>query len=261
MKLISLNVGIKIDNTQEVTDFLKQENVDIVGLQESVRHFDETVFKPFHIAKDTKDALNLKSNFFAPIYYTDAITKGNVKFFDFGGFVEQGTQLLANYNIVNASNDFYFNEYRYGFEASEFKAKDWCRSFLTADLDIDGKTVRFINVHGIWNATRMGDERTINQSNAIIKKALKDDVPVVIMGDFNLLPGSESIALLNKHFRNLCKENNIKTTRPEFDDGLDKGNMVVDYIFVNDKIQVNNFEVIKTDISDHYPLLLDFEVK
>ena len=58
---------------------------------------------------------------------------------------------------------------------------------------------------------------------------------------------------------NLIARFNIKSTRPEFDDGLDKGNMVCDYIFVNDKVKVNNFYVINSNISDHLPLILDFE--
>ena len=53
---------------------------------------------------------------------------------------------------------------------------------------------------------------------------------------------------------------NIKSTRPTVKDGLDVGNSVDDYIFVNDKIKVNNFKVKQTDASDHYPLILDFEL-
>ena len=41
---------------------------------------------------------------------------------------------------------------------------------------------------------------------------------------------------------------------------LDVGDSVDDYIFVNDKIKVNDFKVIKTDVSDHYPLILDFDI-
>ena len=53
---------------------------------------------------------------------------------------------------------------------------------------------------------------------------------------------------------------NIKSTRPEFDNGLDKGNMVCDYIFVNNKVKVNDLSVINSNISDHLPLILDFDI-
>jgi endonuclease/exonuclease/phosphatase family metal-dependent hydrolase len=67
--------------------------------------------------------------------------------------------------------------------------------------------------------------------------------------------------MLEKKFKNLIKEFAIKSTRPDFKDDLDKWDNVVDYIFVDDKIKVNNFEVINTNISDHLPLILDFDIK
>lgn len=66
--------------------------------------------------------------------------------------------------------------------------------------------------------------------------------------------------MLNQEFRNLIAEFDIISTRPDFDDGRDVGNNVVDYIFVNDKIKVKNFEVLDSKISDHLPLILDFEI-
>lgn len=59
---------------------------------------------------------------------------------------------------------------------------------------------------------------------------------------------------------NLIDKFNIKSTRPDFDDGLDKGNMVCDYVFVNDKVKVNNFIVSNSNVSDHLPLILDFNI-
>jgi endonuclease/exonuclease/phosphatase family metal-dependent hydrolase len=43
-------------------------------------------------------------------------------------------------------------------------------------------------------------------------------------------------------------------------DSLESGNNIVDYMFVSDGIQVKNFEVLQTGISDHLPLLLEFDL-
>lgn len=43
-------------------------------------------------------------------------------------------------------------------------------------------------------------------------------------------------------------------------DGLDHGEHVCDYIFLSRDIFVVDFSVIDTDISDHFPLLLEFEI-
>ena len=94
----------------------------------------------------------------------------------------------------------------------------------------------------------------------ILEAAKRKNIPTIIVGDFNLFPETKSIGILNKEFKNLIDEYKIKSTRPTFDDGTDKGNNVVDYIFVNDKIKVNEFGVINTNISDHLPLILDFDI-
>ena len=65
--------------------------------------------------------------------------------------------------------------------------------------------------------------------------------------------------MMSKRMINLIEKYNIESTRPKFDDGLDKGNLVCDYIFVNNKVKVKNFRVIDTNISDHLPLILDFD--
>ena len=85
-------------------------------------------------------------------------------------------------------------------------------------------------------------------------------MPTIVVGDFNLHPESESIQLLNKKLTNLIEKYNIKTTRPTVKDGLDVGDSVDEYIFVNDKIKVNSFEVKQNKVSDHYPVILDFEI-
>jgi endonuclease/exonuclease/phosphatase family metal-dependent hydrolase len=53
----------------------------------------------------------------------------------------------------------------------------------------------------------------------------------------------------------------IKTTRPTFDDGLDVGDIVCDYIFVNDLVIIKDFKVDYTIVSDHLPLHLEFDLK
>ncbi len=258
MKLISLNIGIKIDNTKEVLEFLNEEKSDIIALQESMRPFDNNVYKQYRIGADIKNNLNdtHKYEFFAPLFITKEITKNGNTYLDFGGDVEQGTQILSKLPIQRASNNFYYNNYSYGFDATKFKEHDWCRSFQVTVLNYsDNKRLKVINIHGIWNGTRLGDNRTINQSKSLIDEVKKDNIPVIIVGDFNLLPESESIKMIDVHLKNLSTKYNIKTTR-----GSDRESSVVDYIFVSDKIKVNDFKVLDTNISDHLPLILDFDI-
>jgi endonuclease/exonuclease/phosphatase family metal-dependent hydrolase len=129
-----------------------------------------------------------------------------------------------------------------------------------AELEINGKRLQVLNLHGIWNESRMGDERTMAQCRYLLEAAKRKNLPTIIAGDFNLLPESHSLKILNDNFKNLITEFKIVSTRPDFSDEIDRGEEVVDYVFVNDQIQVKDFSVIQTDVSDHLPLILEFEI-
>jgi endonuclease/exonuclease/phosphatase family metal-dependent hydrolase len=267
MKLVSFNISIKKDNTKSVISFLEQIQPDIIALQESMMPREESVVCQHRSAVDIENHFKYshQHSFFAPIYIADGITE-NGEYISgshgkFGGMAEQGTQLLSKHPIILAENLFYYNQYSRGFDATHFREKDLSRSILSAIVELPNKKcIKIINVHGIWNADRMGDERTIQQSEFIAKKFLKDRIPTIIAGDFNLFPESKSMKMFDQFLINLPVKYGIKTTRPQFDDGLDRGNMVVDYILVSDDIKTNDFKVMENSVSDHYPLLVDFDV-
>ena len=60
MKLISFNIGIKIDNSKEIGNFIKSQNADIVAFQEIIRHFDEPVFDMYKSEKHIKEIIGKK---------------------------------------------------------------------------------------------------------------------------------------------------------------------------------------------------------
>ena len=262
MKIISFNIGIKIDNSKEIGNFIKNHNVDIVAFQEIIRHFDESVFDMYKSQKNIKEIIgeNLPYSFFGPQWIADAMRKNGKMHRDFNGFVEQGNEIISKFPILNATNEFYHKHYSLELEWANFHTEDHPRCVQVIELDIKGKNLQILNLHGLYSRDKLDSERTLNQCKYVLEIAKRKPIPTIIVGDFNLFPETKSIGILNKEFKNLINEFKIKSTRPDFDDGTDKGNNVVDYIFVNDKIKVNNFEVINTNISDHLPLLLDFDI-
>lgn len=259
MRLYNLNIGIKLDNTSDVLENIKQFNADICTFQEAMMAKENSCFDMFKSANIIIKNANYKYNNFSPIYIAKGVEKDGVMVRAFGGLSEQGSLLISKFEINNAQNLFYYNNYKTYYDATYFKEQDWARSIQTCILNINGNPLQIINVHGIWTKDKLGDNRTIKQSQFILEHARKD-IPCIIVGDFNLLPNSTSIKILNEQFNNLINLYNIKTTRPTFDDGLDKGNLVCDYIFVNNKVNVKDFKVVNSNISDHLPLILDFEI-
>lgn len=264
MKLLNWNINIKTDNSEEVAKFLLENNADFVNLQEVVRHFEVSVFKQYH-SKQVIDS-NLKEkyaqNFFAPLYSSKCFyeSDGITPHRDFGGLIEQGLDFYSKHKIQSAENIFYFKSFNYSTNPDQWKADNQARSLGKYIIELNGKKLQIINVHGIWSADKKGNQHTIEQSEFIINLLKDSNLPTIISGDFNLHPNTESISILNNHFNNLITDYGIKRTRPDFKDSIDSGNNIVDYVFVNNQIRVDKFNVIEKGISDHFPLIMEFVI-
>ena len=257
MKLLNLNLGIKLDNSKDVIKLIKAEQYDIVTFQEVMKKQDKTVFDIYDSSNVIKSKTNFEYSFFGHLWYAKYHMKNNVITKDFGGVTEQGNEILSRFPIIKADNVFYYKEYSEFTDTTNFRKEDHPRAFIDAILNIEGRKVQIINIHGCWNQEKKDDDRTMMQMEKILSY-IRYDIPRIVIGDFNLLPDTKSIEMISKKMINLIEKYNIKSTRPKFDDGLDKGNLVCDYIFVNNKVKVNSFKVIDTNISDHLPLVLDF---
>lgn len=261
MKLLNLNIGIKLDNNLEIVDLIQKEDPDFVTLQEVMRKVDVSVLDRYNSATVIKDHTNYPYHFFGPLWIASHHEKNGVFSKDFGGETEQGNYVLSRYPFSSCSNIFYYKHYGDFTDTTHFRTEDHPRAFTKNIIEIEGEKLLLINVHGIWTEDKLGDERTVLQIHRLIEEVERESLPSIIVGDFNLLLHSSSITLMNQRFRNLIDEFSISSTRPSFDDGLDHGDIVCDYVFVNDKIKVTHLQVIPTTISDHFPLSFEFSIK
>ncbi|MBU1075037.1 endonuclease/exonuclease/phosphatase family protein [Patescibacteria group bacterium] len=263
MKLVSFNIGIKIDNSKAIGEFIESQKPDIVAFQEIIRHFDDSVFDMYKSKSDIEKIIGkrLSYSFFGPQWIADAMRKNGKMHRDFNGFVEQGNEVISKFPIITAVNEHYHKQYSLELEWANFYTEDHPRSVQIVELDINGKALQVLNLHGLYSKGKLDSDRSIAQCEYVLDATKRKDIPTIIVGDFNLFPDTESIRILNKEFRNLINEYSIvNTTCSDYKDDVEAGDRVVDYIFVNDKINVNSFEVIDTNISDHLPLILDFDI-
>lgn len=262
MRLVDLNVAIKMDNNDKVIEFLEENEGDIITLQESMRAIDDTVHEKYNNSTIIKRKLkeDYKYSFFGALWVAKCHIDNGVVNKDFGGLTEQGNEVISKFPIIEAKNIFYHKNYSDFTDITDFRKTDHGRALEQVIIQVESKRLQIINLHGIWNKDKSGDERTLNQCRKILEISQEQDLPTIIVGDFNLHPETESINLINEKFINLINEYDIKTTRPTIRKGVYTGDSVDDYIFVNNKIRVNDFKVVGNDVSDHYPLILDFEI-
>lgn len=125
-----------------------------------------------------------------------------------------------------------------------------------------GKKLMVLNVHGMWYPGEKLDTPDRLRQSLIIRKFLHKRAGLkIVCGDFNLMPGTKSLKMLEGELRNLIKTFKIKSTRNRL--SWQKHSYIqhfADYIFVSPKIKVKNFQVPYNEISDHLPMIAEFEL-
>lgn len=124
---------------------------------------------------------------------------------------------------------------------------------------IGDKIINILNFHGLWTGTGKGDtEDRLNQSKNIINFIKTLEGEIILCGDFNLNPDTESIKILEDFgLINLIKENSILSTRTSY---YKYDNKFADYTFVSKDIKVESFEIMKEEVSDHSAMRLNIKV-
>lgn len=240
MKLIQLNIwqGRLIGNIRRFLETTEQP--DILCLQEVCHSPDgESYF--FDNIEDIQKTCNYPHVFFSP---TMDWKLNHLP-------IQFGNAILSRYPLTEQDTVFTYGAYK-----SDAFVSENTRNFQHAVVTNGDMKAHIINHHGFWfDGPKTGNVETMRQMNMIADYASKLDGGVIFTGDLNLLPESPSLARLNTEMTNLCLTHNIETTRnfTSF-----KQIQVCDYIFVNDKIKVDNFRVHDTVVSDHNMLELLF---
>lgn len=132
------------------------------------------------------------------------------------------------------------------------------RAIVTKIKTPEDQRYTIINLHGLWQAgtNKADNPDRFEQSRRLRAVIDQSDAPVIIAGDFNLLPDGQSMAILEEGMRNLIKEYNVTSTRSSL---YPKPIRLADYILVSPEIKVIDFKVLEDEVSDHLPLALEWK--
>jgi endonuclease/exonuclease/phosphatase family metal-dependent hydrolase len=130
------------------------------------------------------------------------------------------------------------------------------RNLHYATFSHNHKIYTVLNVHGLWNGKGKADSpERIAQSQKIRDFMDSIDTPKIVCGDFNLRPDTKSLAMIANGMTDLIKTYDIHSTRTSF---YPKAEKYADYIFSSPEIKIIHFAVLPDEVSDHSPLLLEF---
>jgi endonuclease/exonuclease/phosphatase family metal-dependent hydrolase len=243
MKLIQLNAwGGRLD--RQITNFTRQEQPDILCLQEATSYpVEESGY--FASIENIQASGELSYAALAPAF-SFQYQRSTARF---------GNCILSKQPIQKSEIIFTHLEHKDNFEFGTDSAN--IRNFVHATIELNGQPCNVITHHGFWiNEHKNGNEETFRQMRILGEYIDSLAGPVILTGDFNLAPHSESVELLNKRLKNLSIAHNLKTTRTP----LTHKTEVCDYIFVNDAVKVKDFHASDELVSDHKALILEFDL-
>lgn len=168
---------------------------------------------------------------------------------------EEGLAVFVRNNIVVTRADDIF-VYRWKNAMTDGDSKNLGRNLQYVQFEKGGKNFTIANFHGLWNGGGKDDSPDrIEQSKKIrmFLEGIKGSI--ILCGDFNLLPDTLSLSILEDGMRNLVKEYKVTTTRSSH---YKKPEKFADYILVSPDVEVIDFRVLQDVVSDHLPLYLEF---
>lgn len=134
------------------------------------------------------------------------------------------------------------------------------RTIQWIDFKSNNKDYTLVNFHGLWEKDKGKNDSTdrLEQSENILKfLKTKKERNIILVGDFNLNPNTNSLKILeNIPLNNLIKRYGIVDTRTSY---YKKENRFADYALVSPSIDIKDFKVLTEEISDHAALYLEIE--
>lgn len=244
MKLIQLNIwGGKLG--RQIIDFLQAEQPDIVCMQEVNDLEGRAGYKFFATLDEIKAGSDLDNAFMSPAYASRYMERE----------LEYGNAIASKFPISSSRTVFTNGQYKRNFDITKDDGN--IRNLQVVELDTAGTKLNLLNHHGYHiKGSKAGDDNTIKAMQTIAQTIDSLHGPVILCGDFNLAPDSQSINIINQKLTNLSIANKLRSTYNQFG----TSDTVCDYIFVNNLVKVRSFKMSDEAVSDHKALILDFDI-
>lgn len=212
-----------VSKTNEIYNYLVNNNIDILCLQEVYSKVD----------KDLKKILDNKYSYY-----------GNYRFY-----------IKFLFNIINEKNPI-ISSYPILFHKTYHMPHlpSLLKRIVTLNvIEYKNYKISIYNTHLDYKY----DKVKLRQLNYLYKLIAKDNNLIILMGDFNLKNNKD---IFNK-FCSLLEKKGIN--RVEFNDRTFKESRYhreIDHVFISNKFFLVNHKIIKDlKISDHYPILVDID--
>lgn len=246
MRIIQLNIWHgKLGEL--VIDFLNKQKPDIVCMQEVNDIPPGPIYGMFVPLHEIQQRTGLKYASFAPAFSYSFMNRTSLF----------GNAILSKFPLEKQKTVFIHGEYKDNFDMNEDDYN--IRNLQICQAATSSGRLTIVNHHGFHDKDPNGNEQTVDALKKVAKIVGDLEGPLVFCSDLNVAPGSRAMKSLNNlGLINLAVENNISTTLSQVH-FLDKP-IPCDYIFTSKNIRINSFRAAGEIVSDHKPLILEFNL-
>lgn len=256
IKVMTYNVGVfrdykvKSKTVDEVksslAEFVKTHNPDVLCLQESGKW-------PKNRAAEFSKKIGYK-------YYSYNANNGNSYFSKYpienvNGFKDDKISKFADIRKIKIDKENYFylvncHFNSFGISEQEIEYINDARNIMK-DSEVYGKSV--------ITKLKNGFIRRTESTESLIENLPDDDIPLVICGDFNDTPLSYTYNRMTKAGLNDAFITSSRGIGKTYCGPLPL--LRIDYFWYNNYIEVVDYKRFKQTTSDHYPLMMSFNLK
>lgn len=247
IRIINYNIQAGIGNDgdydiRRTAEVIRKSGADIVGLTEVDVHFDSRSNFDNQV-EILAEELGMYS-FYGPIYDLDPYEEGQPR-------RKYGMAILSKYPIIDAHNH----------EITRLSTQDEnpeprpMPGFPEAKINVDGKVFSFYVTHLDYRGNPMIREMQVDDTLNIFSEVVG---PKILVGDLNALPDAPEVGPLFEYLNDSWE---LGGGGEGYTFPVSNPHKRIDYILVNQGINVVNSEVIDTEASDHFPVITDIVLK
>lgn len=249
VKILCLNLWQGGNLMDEILTFLKQEDADVVLLQEVYNGHEPSLERKFRSMDVSREELHYRYEYFA-----SALLERT----DFG-IVEQGNAILSKWPVLESQVYFYDQPYGEREDKPEYFEMT-PRNLQRVAVDLGSRTIQVFNTQGVWGKDGDDNDRRLAMAKTIVD-AIRPYDSVVLAGDFNVQEKTKTIGLIEEHLVNVFKQDNRRTSfnmKQKMDPGF--ATAVVDMMFVSPSMRVLEHCQCDENVSDHLALIAMLEI-
>lgn len=251
LKVVCLNLWWGGNLFPEIISFLRQEDADIVMLQEVHDGHDPKLKDRLRSMDVLKDRLGYPHQDFARALVLKLPE----------GRVPSGNATLSKYPITGTSVTPLFDATQEEYLDIPEQWPIFPRILQHAALETPAGEVNVFNMHGVWDLD--GDNPSPQRRTMVERtlKAIAGKPNVILAGDTNATTGNAVLRDIEKELRSVFGGELKSTFNMRHKTNPGYATAAVDHMYVSRGIRVRSKDCPDVDVSDHLPLVVGLELR